>query len=147
MRVKPVREATGSRPTVGGKHVVGPILGQVVHGVRIAAVDDVGFFDDVSLALEKPSVDVVALKVRFHVFPVGTVAVDVNPNQNLIGQGLERPPHEGLEHLSRHVNLSDITGSLCVRIVVVRGHEVLQPRLHHVPAKQMTVKRPAEDNL
>ena len=78
---------------------------------------------------------------------MGAVAVDVNADQNFIGQGLKRPPNEGLKHITRHVNLGEVTATLGVRIPVVGGHEVLQPRLHHEIPKHPSVKRPAKDNL
>ena len=57
MGVQPVREAAGSAAAVGRKHVVCPFLGQVVHRIGIAAIDDVGFLDEVALALEQPVVN------------------------------------------------------------------------------------------
>ena len=147
VRVKPVGEATRPRTSVGGEHVVGPILRQVVNGVGIPSVDDVCFFDDVPLALEQTRVHLIALEVRIHLFAMRAIPIDVNADKDLVRQSLKRPPNQGLEHLTGHVNLSQITGSLSVGIVIVGGHQILQPRLHHDPPKQMTVKRPAEDNL
>jgi hypothetical protein len=92
-------------------------------------------------------VNLITFEIRINVLEVRALAVNVDADQNFIRQGLQCPPHEGLEDVPRHVNLSQITGSLCMGIVIVGGHEVLQPRLHHDPPKQMTVKRPAEDNL
>ena len=77
----------------------------------------------------------------------GPVAVDVDADQNFIGQSLKGPPNEGLKHITGHVDLGEVPATLGVRISVVGGHEVLQPRLHHDFPKHPSVKRPAKDNL
>ena len=53
-----------------------------------------------------------ALKVRLNFLAVGLFSVDVDTDQDFVGKGLKGPPNEGLEHFSRHVDLSEITGSL-----------------------------------
>ena len=82
------------------------------------------------MPLKQTVVDFVALEIGVHIAAMGAVAVDVNADQNFIGQGLKRPPNEGLKHITRHVNLGEVTATLGVRIPVVGGHEVLLSLIH-----------------
>ena len=59
-------------------------------------------------------VDLIALKKRLNVLAVRLLCVNVNADQNLVGQGLKGPPHEGLKHLAGHVDLSQIARPLLV---------------------------------
>jgi hypothetical protein len=105
-------EATSSRATVGREHVIGPVLRQVMNRIGIATIDDVGFLYDVALALEKAGMRFFTLEVGFNLFSMGSFGVDVNADQDFVGQGLEGPPNEGLEDLPWHVNLGEVTATL-----------------------------------
>ena len=48
-----MREATGTRATVCGEHVIGPVFGEMMDGVGITSVDNVGLFDEVALPLKE----------------------------------------------------------------------------------------------
>ena len=119
----------------------------MVHGVGISSVHDVSILNGVPLSLEEVVMDFISLEVRFNLFPVRLVGVHVNSHQDFVGERLKRPPYQGLEHLAGNVNLGEITVALLVRIAVVGGHQVDQPRLHHDPCREPSVKRPAKDNL
>ena len=72
---------------------------------------------------------------------MGALTVDVDAHENFIRQRLKRPPNEGLEDITGHVKLSEVTVTLRMRIAVVGGHEVNQPRLHHALRTGSSIKR------
>lgn len=95
--VQPVGEAPSSAATVAAKQIVGPVLGQVVNGVGIATVDHGRFADDETLAREQVVAVAFPSKGVLHFGPVFTASVHVEPNKDLVGQGLQGPPHEVLQ--------------------------------------------------
>ena len=129
--VQPVGEAPASAAAVATKQIVGPVFGQVVHGVGIATVDHGRLADDKTLACEQVVTVTFPSKGVFHVRPMCTASVHVEPNQDLVGQGLQGPPHEVLQDRAGQVDLSGICLPARQRFLVVALHRFHEPCLDH----------------
>ena len=129
--VQPVREAATTAAAVASKQIVGPILGQVMDGIGIASVDDRRFADHNALACEQ-TVAMAFPGIGFLNFgSVFTATVHVKSNEDLIGQGLQGPPHEVLQDMAGEVDLGGVCLPTLQRFLVVALHRFHEPCLDH----------------
>ena len=129
--VQPMGEAPAPAASVAAKQIVGPVFRQVMNRIGIATVDHGRLADDETLAREQVVTVAFPSEGVLHVGPMFTAAVDVKSDEDLVGEGLQGPPHEVLQDLARQVNLGSVGFPALQRLLVVAFHRFDEPCLDH----------------